>query len=507
MKKTVTWLVLGLCLAFTGFSQKIALIGGVTGSGVKEKNELVGWDSTTKPHYSGRTGIQLGFLADVPLLANNKWFLQTGIIYQPKGRKFFQIYDTATAELTDTFLSRKNSYLNYIEFPVNLAYKVSIGKNGWFVFSGGPYFSFFYKGNEESQTRLFSTNDFNDNDEKYSTGREQFKVKTMDVGINLRAGIETPSIYFSGFFSRGLSSFYQAPYPGTFKHKMGGVTLGFWLNKPSLPVQQPKDRDQDGIADEIDQCPDLAGTSITNGCPDKDADAIADIVDKCPDIAGEARFEGCPVPDSDNDGVDDENDQCPQEKGTAAYHGCPVPDTDKDGINDDTDACPQQAGVPEFNGCPIPDTDQDGVNDKEDKCPEEAGAPANNGCPELDQKMVEKVNLAARKIFYAANSDKISTGSFPALDEVAAILRENPDLHLEIEGHSDNSGIAAQNLLLSEKRAVAVKKYLVSAGIEPARIRAKGYGDKQPLFSNDTESGRSQNRRVELNLLKSDSLQ
>ena len=505
MKKTITWLVFGLCLTCTGFSQKIALIGGVTGSGVKENNELVGWDSTTKPHYSGRTGIQLGFLADIPLLTNNKWFLQAGIIYQPKGRKFFQIYDTATAELTDTFLSRRNSYLNYIEFPINIAYKVSIGKNAYFVFSGGPYFSLFYSGNEESQTRLFSTNDFNDNDEKYSTGRSPFKVRTMDAGINLRAGIETRSIYFSGFFSRGLTSFYQAAYEGTFKHKVSGVTLGFWLNKPPLPVQPPKDRDQDGIADVNDHCPEVAGTSITNGCPDKDADAIADAVDKCPETAGVARYDGCPVPDSDNDGVDDENDQCPQEKGSADHKGCPVPDSDKDGINDDADACPQEAGVPEFNGCPIPDTDHDGVNDKEDKCPEEAGTAANNGCPELDQKIVEKVNLAARKIYYAANSDKIASGSFTALDEVAAILKENPELQLQIEGHSDNSGSASHNLSLSGKRAVAVKKYLEAAGIEPARITATGYGDKHPLFSNDNESGRSQNRRVELNLVKKDS--
>ena len=504
MKKTTTWLVLALCLTLTGFSQKIALIGGVTGSGVTEKNQLVGWDSTTKTGYSGRTGIQLGFMADVPLTANNKWFLQTGLIYQPKGRKFFKIYDTATAERTDTFLSRKSAFLNYIEFPVNIAYKVSIGKNSFFVLSAGPYFSFFYNGNEESQTRLFSTNDFNDNEQKFSTGRERNSVRTMDAGINMRAGIETRSLYFSGFFSQGVTNFYNAAYEGTFKHKVSGVTLGFWLNKPAPAEKTVKDRDQDGIADENDGCPDVAGTQITNGCPDKDGDAIADALDKCPETAGVSRYDGCPVPDTDNDGVDDENDQCPQEKGSIQYKGCPVPDSDKDGIDDDRDACPQQAGVPEFNGCPIPDSDNDGVNDKEDKCPDEAGTVSNNGCPAVDQKMVEKVNLAARKIFYAANSDKISNASFQALDEVAMILKENPDLQLEIEGHSDNSGIAAHNLLLSEKRANAVKKYLVAAGITPARIQATGYGDKHPLYTNDTEAGRSQNRRVELNLVKKD---
>ena len=502
MIKTATWLALCLCLTLTAISQKIALIGGVTGSGVTEKNELRGWDSTTKSHYSGRTGLQLGFLADVPLTANNKWFLQTGLIYQPKGRKFFKIYDTATAELTDTFLSRKNSFWNYFEFPINLAYKVSIGKNSFFVFSGGPYFSFFYKGNETSQTRLFSTNDFIDNDEKFSTGRSQYKVRTMDAGVNFRAGIETRSVYFSGFFSRGLTSFYQAAYEGTFKHRVSGVTLGFWLNKPTPAEKIIKDRDKDGLPDETDGCPDVPGTQITNGCPDKDADAVADGLDKCPEVAGSSKYDGCPVPDSDQDGIDDENDDCPGEKGTIKYKGCPAPDSDSDGIRDDEDACPQKAGVPEFNGCPIPDSDNDGVNDKEDKCPDEAGNAENNGCPDVDQKMVDKVNLAARKIFYTANSDKITTASFSALDEVAVILKENPDLHLEIEGHTDNSGSPAHNLQLSEKRAVAVKKYLEAAGIGQDRIRATGYGDKQPLYTNDNEAGRSQNRRVELNLVK-----
>ena len=104
------------------------------------------------------------------------------------------------------------------------------------------------------------------------------------------------------------------------------------------------------------------------------------------------------------------------------------------------------------------------------------------------------------------NSDKISTSSYAPLDEIAAILKENPDLDLEIEGHSDNSGLPAHNLNLSSKRAAAVKKYLEAAGIAPARIKAAGFGDKQPLFPNDTESGRSQNRRVELKLTKKDNL-
>jgi OOP family OmpA-OmpF porin len=83
------------------------------------------------------------------------------------------------------------------------------------------------------------------------------------------------------------------------------------------------------------------------------------------------------------------------------------------------------------------------------------------------------------------------------LDEAAMVLRNNPDLNVEIQGHTDNTGPAEYNLMLSQKRAESAMNYLVDKGVDPARLTAKGYGFEQPVASNDTKEGRAKNRRVE----------
>jgi outer membrane protein OmpA-like peptidoglycan-associated protein len=92
--------------------------------------------------------------------------------------------------------------------------------------------------------------------------------------------------------------------------------------------------------------------------------------------------------------------------------------------------------------------------------------------------------------------------AYPLLDEVASILMQNPEMKVEVQGHTDNKGSAQYNQWLSEKRAQRVTDYLVSKGIDPSRLEAKGYGLTQPVASNDTAQGRAQNRRVELKRLR-----
>jgi len=84
------------------------------------------------------------------------------------------------------------------------------------------------------------------------------------------------------------------------------------------------------------------------------------------------------------------------------------------------------------------------------------------------------------------------------LDHAVKVLRDNPDLHVTVEGHTDSVGSAAYNQKLSERRAQAVKRYLVRQGIESNRISAVGYGKSRPIASNDTDEGRAQNRRAEI---------
>jgi hypothetical protein len=92
--------------------------------------------------------------------------------------------------------------------------------------------------------------------------------------------------------------------------------------------------------------------------------------------------------------------------------------------------------------------------------------------------------------------------SFPVLDELVAYLVRKEDERIEIGGHTDNVGSAKSNLALSEARANTVMNYLISKGIDPARLSAKGYGFSVPVADNKTEEGRAQNRRTEVKILE-----
>jgi OOP family OmpA-OmpF porin len=92
----------------------------------------------------------------------------------------------------------------------------------------------------------------------------------------------------------------------------------------------------------------------------------------------------------------------------------------------------------------------------------------------------------------------IKPEAYPVLDEVVSVLNKNPEVEVEIQGHTDGVGSAEYNQTLSENRAKTVMDYLVRGGIEPNRLSSKGYGLTMPVAPNDTEEGRAQNRRVRL---------
>jgi outer membrane protein OmpA-like peptidoglycan-associated protein len=231
---------------------------------------------------------------------------------------------------------------------------------------------------------------------------------------------------------------------------------------------------------------------------DRDNDGVLDTEDKCPDVAGSAKYQGCPIPDTDGDGLNDELDKCPAVAGTAKYQGCPIPDTDGDGINDEKDKCATIKGLARYQGCPIPDSDKDGVNDEDDKCPNVAGPESNQGCPEIEKAVIEKVNFAAKNIEYATGSVKLLPSSNKSLNEIAALMSADQSLKLEISGHSDNTGSIEKNKELSAQRATSVKEYIVSKGIDRTRINAIGYGSEKPIADNNTAAGRAKNRRTEM---------
>lgn len=308
------------------------------------------------------------------------------------------------------------------------------------------------------------------------------------------------------------------------------------------------DRDGDKIIDGDDACPDEAGLAEFKGCPDKDGDKIMDKEDACPEIAGPVEFKGCP--DRDKDGTEDSKDDCPDDFGPKEMNGCP--DRDADGLPDKQDRCPDVPGPIKNLGCPLLKLRL--LNDKmatleevtiEDGkfnftiCVEKAKAlfklygegsdtvkKVLVSCPELRgkhaffdkdgyfhfPKEVEKVELTpieaeiVKKAFdnleFATGKDIIKPESLPSLDELAGLLSKHSGWKLKIEGHTDNVGAPAKNLLLSQKRAEAVKKYLVKKTLDAKRFEVKWYGHTKPLVPNDSEANRQKNRRVEMNIVE-----
>jgi outer membrane protein OmpA-like peptidoglycan-associated protein len=108
-------------------------------------------------------------------------------------------------------------------------------------------------------------------------------------------------------------------------------------------------------------------------------------------------------------------------------------------------------------------------------------------------------SVALHNILFDTGKATIKAESAAALEPVAELLKNDPSLKVEIQGHTDNVGQTAANLKLSQDRAAAVKTYLVqTAGVAPARLTSAGFGDTKPVAPNTTDEGRAQNRRVEL---------
>jgi OmpA-OmpF porin, OOP family len=205
------------------------------------------------------------------------------------------------------------------------------------------------------------------------------------------------------------------------------------------PVAAPGDADGDGVADDADQCPDTPAGSAVNES-------------------------GCEN-DADGDGVVDRLDQCPD---TPA------------GTTVDEKGCPP-AEAPKTDGCRAP----------------APGEPIDlEGCATGEAVVLKGVN-------FEVNSSRLTANAKVILNQVADSLAATSGMRVEIGGHTDAQGSDSFNQKLSDRRAQAVKDYLVSRGIDAGRLESKGYGEVQPVDSNETAEGRELNRRVEMKILDS----
>jgi OOP family OmpA-OmpF porin len=260
----------------------------------------------------------------------------------------------------------------------------------------------------------------------------------------------------------------------------------------------PLDADGDGVFDGLDRCPETPRAWAVDraGCPqDADGDGVPDMADRCPGTPKEAKVdtEGCPTEDADGDGVWNGDDRCPgTPRGVKVDPaGCPM-DGDGDGVWDGEDQCPgsPRGSKVDSTGCPVAESARSGSPP--------APSPAAVASPVLPEA---RKALVLEGVTFAGGSASLTPESQAILDRVAASLRENPDVRIEIGGHTDSAGESGRNRQLSLARAESVRGYLVSRGVPPGQLTVKGYGSSRPIADNGTEAGRALNRRVELSRL------
>ena len=272
------------------------------------------------------------------------------------------------------------------------------------------------------------------------------------------------------------------------------------------------DNDGDGVPDSSDGAPmdpeDRDGYADDDGVPDldNDEDGIADANDRCPleaeTVNGFEDDDGCPdVADGDGDGLRDDVDQCPaaaeDKDGFADDDGCPDNDNDNDGLADARDRCPLEAGPAENYGCPDSDEDGDGVPYRIDVCPKEAGKSVFDGCTRKQRVSLRDGKVViVEPVFFKSDKDQVDRRSYSLLNNIATVLADHSELSIQIEGHTDNEADDAYNKDLSQRRADAVRTYLVDHGVGADRLTAVGFGEEKPVADNSTRKGRALNRRV-----------
>lgn len=338
---------------------------------------------------------------------------------------------------------------------------------------------------------------------------------------------------FGGGFRAALSPILMIRGEADYQHNTDLTSFSNLVGSLGLAVMVGSrpliDTDRDGVFDRKDKCPDTPMGAIVNkqGCPsDTDGDTVPDGLDRCPNTPAGATVNsaGCPS-DADKDSVVDGVDQCADTPAGAQVDaaGCPV-DTDADGVPDGLDRCPATpAGATvDALGCPG-DSDNDKVPDGIDQCPNTAigvtvnsfGCPASAALPGPPPPAAvagaAAVGAAAATTAptqgpwvvpgtaFAPQGSTIGGAALPVLDSVASVLKTDQRVAVEIVGHADDYSSQAANSQLSAARADAVRSYLLSKGVSPRQLQARGAGSTGA----DPNGSPSQNRRTEIRIVGS----
>ena len=336
------------------------------------------------------------------------------------------------------------------------------------------------------------------------------KAYFFGVGLNFKINKE-----FSIFFESNYRAPTNVQKTNHFQHLLGFnyiFSLKF-EEQPSSIKNNDSDKDNDGIIDEKDLCPDVFGLTQFNGCPDTDGDGVIDILDSCIELKGSPDQDGCP--DTDTDGVPDNKDLCPNIVGLIEFKGCP--DSDKDGIQDSLDVCPDVFGTSEFSGCPdnvsalssdtittdeVSTTKMYDINTNDNQNDETTEEITPVDVQTEDEIETKNVNLNLNTlglsiIFPKESSDLLGRKNQEVLTKIKEELLKYPNLKIGIQGFSFSSKDEQFKSTISKNRAISVRDHLIKIGIPANRLEIMRGEDDDSVNKESLDNLEAQKRSVQ----------
>ena len=313
------------------------------------------------------------------------------------------------------------------------------------------------------------------------------------AGVIFRLNKISADIVLQGAYNYALQD------AASFVNASLGLNLNFGerLSNKLGASAKVQDRDYDSIADDIDGCPDVYGPVVSNGCPDADGDGVKDSEDACPNEYGSKINKGCAVaqaivqtPESTKPAINTENPA--MNSSVSVVKEQPVAAATK----------PSKKGKPK--GVVAETTPPVVIETPTEVTTKPArlnNPPINPNENVSDEEFCKRVSMSdLGNAYFNVNVAKPQDNSFNTLSNVVDIMRRCSDLKITISGHADADGNEVSNLELSQKRANAIKDYLIKKGISARRLIIQAFGESKPANGNDSVDGKQVNRRVEFEL-------
>ena len=246
-------------------------------------------------------------MADLRLNDRSNFYFQPSVLFTTKGR----IYKTRSVDSTvvfkrsfglddslvyTTYSQTRKQFVNYIDIPLNLVYKLKLGKKANFIVGGGPYVSFFYDGFHQTDDLLVDVRLTSEENKDLPVGKGADKYAILNFGVNGLAGFEFGRVFLTANYSRGLNDLYEpSDYTATnYKHEVMGATLGIFLGKP-VKLEIKGQVMQTVLLTRLINARILQVRSSYWVVLTPTVMVLPDNTDKCPGEAGPAENQGCPL--------------------------------------------------------------------------------------------------------------------------------------------------------------------------------------------------------------------